>query len=137
MTLPEFAQGHFTAAVSANLEAIVEAYAVSDKTYVFVEGPRWSTIGYENIAKGWAGYVNSPIRLQKIEFVEGPLFKEYEMMGWIGFICELTVEIKGKVFPARFRGTFVCEKDAQNEWKIVHEHFSQPAQDPYGIGDWL
>jgi ketosteroid isomerase-like protein len=49
----------------------------------------------------------------------------------------MTIDIDGKVSAIRFRGTFIFEKDAADNWKVIHEHFSQPAADPYGIGDWL
>ena len=52
-------------------------------------------------------------------------------------ISELTVEIGGEERKIRFRGTFVFEKDSDETWQVFHEHFSQPAENPYGIGDWL
>jgi len=58
-------------------------------------------------------------------------------MGFVAGIVELEVQIKDKLTAIKFRGTFVLEKDSNENWKIIHEHFSQPAEDPYGIGDWL
>jgi ketosteroid isomerase-like protein len=39
------------------------------------------------------------------------------------------------VAAARFRGTQVLQREADDAWHIVHEHFSRPAAD--GTGDWL
>ena len=37
----------------------------------------------------------------------------------------------------RLRGTYVITEHAPGDWGIVHEHFSAPDPDPYGMGDWL
>jgi ketosteroid isomerase-like protein len=31
----------------------------------------------------------------------------------------------------------VLEKEPDGNWQVIHEHFPQPAENPYGIGDWL
>ncbi len=66
-------------------------------------------------------------------------------MAWVAGIVDLTVAFAdGAVRTVRLRGTHVLEhadgdaaSGAPGEWQVAHEHFSQPAADPYGIGDWL
>jgi ketosteroid isomerase-like protein len=131
------AESHFQAVVEARVEDVIDRYAPSADTYVFVEGPRWSTTGHEAIAEGWRAYVDAPLAVRAIEWVEGPRGQRWGDQGWIGGIVELTVETGEGTRPVRFRGTYVMERDADDTWRIVHEHFSQPAEDPYGTGDWL
>ncbi len=128
---------HFEAVIQKNIEEILDSYSTSENLLVFVEGPRWATLGYENVSKGWTDFVESPISLKKCVWLENPEAKVNNTMGFVAGIVKLTVEINEKIQTIKFRGTFVFEKDAEENWKIIHEHFSQPAQDPYGIGDWL
>jgi ketosteroid isomerase-like protein len=131
------AESHFEAVIEARVEDIIDRYAASADTYVFVEGPRWSTTGHEAIADGWRAYVDAPLSVQSIEWIEEPRGQRWGDQGWLGGIVELTVEAPSGVRPVRFRGTYVMERGADDTWRIVHEHFSQPADDPYGTGDWL
>ena len=135
--LQEFCDKQFSAVIEERVKDIISHYNDSPDTYVFVEGPRWSTLGFEKISTGWNGYGDSPIKVKKIQFVEGPKGRVTEKMAWIGHIINMTVDINGEKKEIRFRGTFVIGKNTNDEWKIEHEHFSQPASDPYGTGDWL
>ena len=136
-SLKEIAEQHYAAAVEKRVEEILDNYVKSDETFVFVEGPRWSTVGFENIAKGWRDFCDSAISLEKVEWIEGPRSEISGDMGWIGGQVELTVRINEQLNTIRFRGTFVMRLEADGKWRVIHEHFSQPAADPYGIGDWL
>lgn len=127
---------HFDAIVKKDVEAIINSYAETEDLLVFVEGPRWATRGFENVSKGWRDFCDSAISLKKCEWVENLVSNVIGAMGFVAGIVELTVDIKGKTKVIRFRGTFVFQK-INEDWKIVHEHFSQPAENPYGIGDWL
>jgi len=133
----EFAKKHFEAIKNKQVEEIINSYAASEELLVFVEGPRWATVSCENVSKGWRDFVASAISLEKCEWVENLTSKVVGTMGFVAGIVELTVDVKGETKTIRYRGTFVLEKDAEENWKIIHEHFSQPAEDPYGIGDWL
>ena len=135
--LQDFCDKQFSAVIESRVKDIISHYNESPDTYVFVEGPRWSTLGFEKISAGWNGYVGSPIKVKDIRFVEGPHGRVFGDMAWIGHIIEMTVNVNGEEKEIRFRGTFVIGKNENEEWKIEHEHFSQPAQDPYGTGDWL
>ncbi len=135
--IAEIAQHHFQAVVEKRVEEIIARYADSDQTYVFVEGPRWATVGFENIAAGWRAFVDAPLAVESCRYVEGPLSQVIGEMAWIGGIVELAVRVRDQLKTVRFRGTFVFARQVDGEWRIVHEHFSQPAADPYGIGDWL
>jgi len=135
--LQDFCDKQFSAVIEARVKDIISHYNESPDTYVFVEGPRWSTLGFKKISTGWNGYVDSPIKVKDIRFVEGPHGRVSGDMAWIGHIIEMTVTVNGEEKEIRFRGTFVIGKNENDEWKIEHEHFSQPAPDPYGTGDWL
>ncbi len=135
--LAEIAQHHFQAVVEKRVEEIIDRYANSDRTSVFVEGPRWATLGFEQIAKGWRAFVDAPMSVESCRFVEGPISQVVGEMASIGGIVELAMRVREQIKQVRLRGTFVFHRQADGEWRIVHEHFSQPAADPYGIGDWL
>ena len=123
--------------IDKNVEAIRASYVPSEETYVILEGPRYTTLGYEKIAKGWGDFCDSALTLNKIEWIEGPFEETSTDMAWVGGMIVLTVEVKGKEFAVQFRSTFVLRKNQENKWQIKHEHVSAPLQDPYGIGDWL
>jgi ketosteroid isomerase-like protein len=116
---------------------ICQNYLPQEDTYVFVEGPRYSTIGYTNIAKGWQDFCDSLLKLENIEWVEGPFTEESEHLAWVAGMVQLTVAVKGQVIQRTFRATFVLQKNEVGHWQIRHEHLSAPLNDPYGIGDWL
>ena len=135
--MTEIAHHHFQAVVEKRVEEIIARYAESEQTYVFVEGPRWATLGFKNIAAGWRAFVDAPLAVESCRYVETPISQVSGEMGWIAGIVELTVRVRDQLKAVRFRGTFVFARQADGVWRIVHEHFSQPAADPYGIGDWL
>ncbi len=122
--------------INKNVEGIRNAYVVSENTYVILEGPRFTTRGYENIAKGWGDFCSSPIDLIGITWLEGPFEEMNEGMAFLAGIIELAVALKGKLSIVKFRASFVLLKVGET-WLIKHEHVSAPMQDPYGIGDWL
>jgi ketosteroid isomerase-like protein len=123
--------------IDKNLAEIHSNYVHSEETYVILEGPRYTTLGYEKIAKGWGDFCNSTLTLNKIEWIEGPFEETSVDMAWVAGMIVLTVEVKGKEFAVQFRSTFVLRKNEENIWQIKHEHVSAPLEDPYGIGDWL
>jgi ketosteroid isomerase-like protein len=114
----------------------VNLYWRDENLLVFVEGPRWVTTGYGAVDKGWRDFVDSPISMVECDWVENLRTRTVGDMGYVAGTVELKVKIKEEMKTIRFRGTFVFERTEEG-WKIVHEHFSQPAEDPYGIGDWL
>lgn len=135
--LIEHSQRHFRAVIEKRVADIINNYSDDPNLLVFVEGPRWATLGFENVARGWRDYVEAPMRMIDCQWVENLQSKVIGKMGFVAGIVELNVETKGEPRIVRFRGTFVMEHQDDGEWRIVHEHFSQPAADPYGIGDWL
>lgn len=116
---------------------ISQNYIPQEDTYVFVEGPRYSTLGYTNIAKGWQDFCNSALSLKNIEWVEGPYTQEYEQIAWVAGIVLVKVAVKSQLIQQKFRATFILQKNEIGNWQIQHEHLSAPLPDPYGIGDWL
>jgi ketosteroid isomerase-like protein len=131
----------YEAIIRKDYEAICAAYVPGADTYVFVEGPRYSTLGTDNIFKGWRDFNAAPMSLQSITWTEGPNTEqsgdETGAMAWVAGILVLRIDVKGKVFEQTFRATFVLRKNAEGAWQIRQEHVSAPLPDPYGIGDWL
>jgi ketosteroid isomerase-like protein len=131
----------YKAIIAKDVERIIASYTDSAETYVFVEGPRYSTLGIANIAKGWRDFNAAPMSLESITWTEGPWCEqsgdETGAMAWVAGILVLRIDVKGKVFEQTFRATFVLRKNAEGAWQIRQEHVSAPLPDPYGIGDWL
>jgi ketosteroid isomerase-like protein len=135
--LIEVSKKHFTAVQEKRVDDIIDFYANSPELLVFVEGPRWATLSFERVSKGWRDFVDSPISVKSCEWIENLESKVIGEMGFVGGIVEMKVEINGELKTIRFRGTFVFQLENDGKWRVIHEHFSQPAADPYGIGDWL
>lgn len=128
---------HYQAIIDKNLSEILNKYVVSEETYVILEGPRLTTIGFEKIQKGWTDFCASSIKLQAIEWTEGPFSEESQDMAWVAGIIRLAVEINGNAFENIFRASFVLKKlPSTQNWQIKHEHVSVVHNDPYGVGDW-
>lgn len=127
----------YEAIILKEVNRICASYIPNEDTYVILEGPRYATLGFSKISKGWFDFCNSGLSLEKIEWVEGPFSEESTDMAWIGGQIVLTVGLNGQSFTRQFRASFVLRKDADGAWKIRHEHVSGPLEDPYGIGDWL
>lgn len=135
--LIEKTKQHFEAIINKNVEKILDYYAQNEDLLIFVEGPRWATLGYKNVEKGWRDFCDSAINVQSCNWVENLTAKVVGKMGFVAGIVELNVEINGVLKTIRFRGTFVLAQESEEHWRVIHEHFSQPAENPYGIGDWL
>ena len=136
--LIEKSKTHFRAVIEKRIDEIINFYAETPDLLVFVEGPRWATLGFANVSKGWQDFVGSPIAVKSCEWAENLQSKIIGEMGFVAGIVEMKVEISGAPLRTiRFRGTFVMQLEPDGEWRIIHEHFSQPAENPYGIGDWL
>lgn len=131
-------QKFFRAVIEKRADDIIDHYVPSAGLYVHVEGPRWSTTGFDKVATGWRAFTNAPLSVEQIEWVEGPHSEANEDMAWVGGIVEMTVRVGENTNKIRLRGTYVVRRSPEDgHWRIMHEHFSQPATDPYGIGDWL
>ncbi len=135
--LPGLSQTHFQSIIEKRVADIINHYTNAESLYVFVEGPRWSTMGFERVAAGWRAFNDAPLAVTSVEWIEGPFFQVTAPLAWIAGITELKVQVGDELKAVRFRGTFVMQPESDGNWRIVHEHFSQPAADPYGIGDWL
>jgi len=136
MTLAERTRIFWDAVGAKDIAGIAAAYINDPSTYVILEGPRYTTTGFDNIIKGWGDFCSSPIQLLNIVWVEGPQEEIEGTIGWIGGMIDMTIDVNGKELTTRFRCSFVYRMVA-DDWKIRHEHVSAPLVDPYGIGDWL
>ncbi len=136
MNAIESVNQHYQVIINKNLEGICNKYMPSENTYVILEGPRLTTIGFEKIKKGWTDFCASAIHLMGIEWIEGPFAEETASMAWVAGIIKLKVKVKDLEFENIFRSSFVLIKE-EGSWKIKHEHVSLVHPDPYGIGDWL
>ncbi len=135
--LIELSRQHFQNIIEKRVAEIISHYSDTPDLLVFVEGPRWATLGFENVARGWRAFVDAPMRMLECKWVDNLQSKVAGKMGFVAGVVELKMEIKSEIKIVRFRGSFIFQLEADNQWRIVHEHFSQPAADPYGIGDWL
>ncbi len=130
-------ESHFRAVVAKDAAEIVGRYVPRQDLYVFVEGPRWSTVGHDAVATGWRAFCAAAMSVRAIDWVEGPRAGVTGEMAWVAGVVDLSVAFAdGGQRTVRLRGTHVLERTASG-WQVAHEHFSQPAPDPYGIGDWL
>jgi ketosteroid isomerase-like protein len=126
---------HYQVIINKDLEGICSKYHATEQTYVVLEGPRLTTVGYTKIKEGWTAFCASAITLQSIEWTEGPFVQESSEMAWVAGIIRLCIQIGDKQFENIFRSSFVLVK-VNSDWKIQHEHVSVVHPDPYGIGDW-
>jgi hypothetical protein len=147
----------FQAIIDKNAAKIGTFYVQDEQTYVVLEGPRLTTLGFSKIEKGWFDFCDSKLTLDSIEWLEGPFSEEETTMAWVGGVIKLVVSIGEKPFEQTFRASFVLKKGENTEgandvglgisdvgrttptsaWLIRHEHVSGALTDPYGIGDWL
>ena len=154
----------FQAIIDKNAAKIGSFYIQNAHTYVVLEGPRLTTLGFEKIQKGWFDFCDSRLTLDSIDWLEGPFSEAETTMAWVGGVIKLTVSIANeKSFEQTFRASFVLKKGENTDvnvgfgmsnaeyvaclksdipppkspWLIRHEHVSGALADPYGIGDWL
>lgn len=132
--------------VARDVDAIVDSYANIDDLHVFVEGPRWQTVGHEAVARGWRDFCSSGMSVKAIELTDGPWIHGVEgnATGKPGDIAcisasprmSFTTSDRDDPRDITLRLTWVMRRE-EERWRIVHEHASQPLADPYGAGDWL
>jgi hypothetical protein len=143
----------YQAIIDKSITQICAAYVQDEQTYVVLEGPRLTTLGFSKIEKGWIDFSASAIALTRIEWLEGPFSEEDKTMAWVGGVIKLVVSIGEKPFEQIFRASFVLKKVKKGKiaappsqdddksvkvgWLIRHEHVSGALIDPYGIGDWV
>jgi ketosteroid isomerase-like protein len=127
----------FKAIIDKNTDAILDAYVKDESTYVVLEGPRLTTLGFSKIAKGWVDFCQSSLTLNAIQWLEGAFSEQSADMAWVGGVIRLTVTVKERQFEQTFRASFVLRLSTEGGWLIRHEHVSGALADPYGIGDWL
>jgi ketosteroid isomerase-like protein len=139
LDLAAWSRRFFDSVIAMRVEEIADAYAARDDVLVFLEGPRWQTVGHERIARGWRAFGRSPMRVRSIEWLDGPHGRVGSDLAWLGGTIELRFGVGDdpEVRSITFRATHVLMRETDGRWRIVHEHVSQPLADPYGFGDWL
>lgn len=121
------------AIVDRRADDVVDAYARRDDVRVFVEGPRWETVGHEAVARGWRAFLDGPPRITGVTWSSGPHVHEgRDLAGVSG-----TVALAGPDRTLQVRMTWLLSREPDGRWRVVHEHASQPMADPYGTGDWV
>ncbi|MFY1698358.1 YybH family protein [Solwaraspora sp. WMMA2101] len=134
-----------TAIVAGDADAIVDCYAGIDDLHVFVEGPRWQTVGHPAVARGWRAFSAAPMSVTRVDLTDGPWVHGTagDSAGVPGALASVSATVKmtvqgvaGDDRGVPMRLTWVLRRD-DDRWRIVHEHASQPLTDPYGVGDWL
>jgi ketosteroid isomerase-like protein len=135
--IKQFMERFFQGVIQKQIEVIADTYAHDNRLFVFLEGPRSKTVGWENVRTGWEHYLASRISVQRIVWGDDLQVRDYGHSGWVAATNKITVAIgDGPPKTLEMRSTWLLEK-RDGHWRIVHEHVSQPHPDPYGIGDWL
>ena len=106
----------YRAIINKRVVNVCSSYMPSKESYVILEGPRCTTLGFEKISKGWWDFWNSPLTLNKIEWVEGPFGEVSSDKARVGGMVVLNVELKGKEFTVQFLSTFSLLKNQENIW---------------------
>jgi ketosteroid isomerase-like protein len=137
--LAAWSQGFFDDVANMRVEAIERAYAPTDDLLVFLEGPRWQTVGHDAIARGWRALAASPMRVESVTWIDGPHGMEGADLAVVAGTVEIAYRVGtgAEVRTVRWRDTHVLRPENGGGWLIVHEHVSAPTADPYGFGDWL
>ncbi len=130
-----FINGFYQSIMERNARDICACYKISDETYVILEGPRLATRGFDLIKEGWESFCLSDIRLEAIDWNDGPFVWNYPGCTILAGIITLQVRIGKRSFNNIFRASFTLEENKER-FCIVHEHVSGALSDPYGIGDW-
>ena len=110
MTAIETVNQFFQAIIDKKAAKISTFYVQDEQTYVVLEGPRLTTLGFSKIEKGWFDFCDSKLTLDSIEWLEGPFSEEESKMAWVGGILKLTVAIGEQPFAQIFRASFVLKK---------------------------
>ncbi len=106
----------FQAIIDKNAAKIGNFYVQDAHTYVVLEGPRLTTLGFEKIQKGWFDFCDSRLTLDSIDWLEGPFSEAETTMAWVGGVIKLTVSIANeKSFEQTFRASFVLKKDKNSK----------------------
>ncbi len=119
-----------------DLVGIHNVYEQSSDLYVFLEGPRWSSRGYDSVSSGWTAWYDAELEITNHEWVEGPEEITTIDMSSLQGIINLHTKSPAQTKILKFRGTWVFRKSADGQWRILHEHVSAPMENPYGTGDW-
>ncbi len=131
------------AVVARDADGIVDCYADRDDLRVYLEGPRWQTVGHDAVARGWRDFCSSGPRVRRVDLTDGPHLHSCDAQQPHASVACLSGTVELDVvrptgeqtrMPMRMTWVMVREPD---RWRIVHEHASQPLADPYGTGDWL
>ena len=132
MTSIETINHFYQAIIDKNVAEICAAYVQDEQTYVVLEGPRLTTLGFSKIEKGWIDFSASAIALTHIEWLEGPFSEEEKTMAWVGGVIKLVVSIGDNPFEQTFRASFVLKKgkntegsrnSSKRQWLIRHDYF--------------
>jgi ketosteroid isomerase-like protein len=133
------AEGMLRGVIDRDLAAVLDSFTKDSDAYMYVEGPRWTTRGGDNVEKGWRAYFETGIGIEDFTWVEGPQVIETAdlaaVLGVIDYVIRPGQEGTSTSDPLRLRMTWLLRPE-NGRWRIVHEHGSQPLVDPYGSGDW-
>ena len=135
MNAVTFINAFYEAIISKRVDEIIQSYVQTEDVYVILEGPRLATKGIEKIASGWKDFCMSKIKLNSIDWLEGPYVFDSSECASLAGVIRLKGGIGEKDFDNIFRASFVLQKTTDG-YKIIQEHVSGALADPYGIGDW-
>lgn len=129
------AEAMVAAVINRDLDGVLDSFTSQDDAYMYVEGPRWTTRGGNNVAAGWRAYFESSIRINNFHWVEGPFTFETPELAQVMGVIDYDISGEGENGRLRLRMTWLLRLE-NGRWRIIHEHGSQPLADPYGAGDW-
>lgn len=131
----QVAEKMLTSVVEKDLDGVVSCFSPAPDAYMYVEGPRWTTRGGGNVREGWSAYFAGGFGIGSWKWVEGPqVFADQRLAQVLGVI-DYEMIGNGERTPLRLRMTWLMRREEAG-WQIIHEHGSQPLEDPYGAGDW-
>ncbi|TDD94341.1 YybH family protein [Actinomadura rubrisoli] len=121
--------------IAEDMDGALDHYEQSPDTYSLIEGPSASLAGIDGIRRGWSGWYGAGLRLRSVDFIEGPSETNLGDLSWITAVADTRVTTPTGDREIRFAVTWILRNDGVR-WRIAHDHYSIPAEDPYGVGDW-
>ncbi|MGW7513996.1 nuclear transport factor 2 family protein [Streptomyces sp. NPDC054796] len=121
--------------ITADVDRALAHYEPGPDTYSLIEGPSTSLHGDRRLREGWEGWFASGLRLLDVTWAEGPFEQRSGDIAWITGAVDARVRTPGTELPVRFGVTWILRR-TDDRWAIAHDHYSIPAADPYGVGEW-
>jgi ketosteroid isomerase-like protein len=124
----------FNAIKQKDIRRIQERYLHDERLMVFLEGPE-KIEGFDQASNeaAWRALLDA-ITFTDLELAADLRAGRDHDLGWVGASIRMTYTALDGSSPTSVesRGTWVLERD-EDAWRIVFEHVSLPASDPYPL----